>query len=232
MSNMNIPFTILAVAVAGVSRLFRPQGKGFKMSATVAILAAAAVAMTPALAELPLPINATTARSYLAALRVEPENNNPAYNRSMFRHWVTISSRCDTRETVLKRDGTDVLTNSFCTATSGTWRSPYDGATWTQSSHMDIDHVVPLKEAWVSGARLWTAEQRQAFANDLTRPQLLAVTDRVNQAKGDKDPAEWMPPLTSFHCTYLQAYVQVKHYYNLTVDSLEMSAISSNLEIC
>lgn len=60
--------------------------------------------------------------------------------------------------------------------TSGSWFSVYDGATWTASSDVDIDHLVPLKEAWLSGARDWTTAQREALANDLTRPQLLAVT--------------------------------------------------------
>lgn len=54
--------------------------------------------------------------------------------------------------------------------------APYDGATWTAASDLDIDHVVPLKEAWLSGARDWTTARREALANDLTRPQLVAVT--------------------------------------------------------
>ena len=53
--------------------------------------------------------------------------------------------------------------------------------------------MVPLAEAWDSGASGWTTAQRQSFANDLTRPQLIAVTDNVNQSKSDQDPAEWMP---------------------------------------
>ena len=48
-----------------------------------------------------------------------------------------------------------------------------------------------------SGASSWTTARRQAFANDLTNPQLLAVTDNVNQAKGDKGPEDWKPPLAS-----------------------------------
>lgn len=53
------------------------------------------------------------------------------------------------REYVLKRDGTNVVTNSACSATSGTWASPYDGGVWTAASDIDIDHMVPLKNAWV-----------------------------------------------------------------------------------
>ncbi|QRV82077.1 hypothetical protein RhiJN_10092 [Ceratobasidium sp. AG-Ba] len=108
----------------------------------------------------------------------------------------------------------------------------YDGATWTDKSDVDIDHMVPLKEAWVSGARSWTTAQRQAFANDVTRPQLLAVTDNVNQSKGDKDPANWMPPLASYHCTYVRAWITVKYYYSLTIDSTEKTALTNYLNAC
>ena len=66
---------------------------------------------------------------------------------------------------VLKRDGTNVVTDSSCKATSGNWVSPYDGVATTLASDLDIDHLVPLKEAWLSGARDWTDAQREAFAN-------------------------------------------------------------------
>ena len=89
-----------------------------------------------------------------------------------------------------------------------------------------------MKEAWVSGASGWTDAQREASANDLTRPQLLAVDASSNRSKGDKDIAGWVPPLNSFVCTYVRAYVQVKHYYDLSVDSAEKSAISSYLADC
>jgi len=64
--------------------------------------------------------------------------------------------KCNTREVVLKRDGTDVVQGSDCSAQSGTWFSEYDGETWTSASDLQIDHLVPLKEAWVSGAASWS----------------------------------------------------------------------------
>lgn len=67
---------------------------------------------------------------------------------------------------MLKRDGSNVVTDNACAATSGTWYSDYDGATWTAASDVDIDHIVPLKEAWVSGAKDWTVSQRESFANE------------------------------------------------------------------
>jgi hypothetical protein len=186
---------------------------------------------TSASAALPTPVSASTARTYLASLPVATEVRT-GYNRDLFPHWITVSGTCNTRETILKRDGTNVVTDSSCAATSGSWYSPYDGATWTAASDVDIDHVVPLAEAWDSGARNWTTAQRQAFANDRTRPQLLAVTDNVNQSKGDKDPAEWMPSRTAYRCTYVRAWVQVKYYYNLSVDSTEKSALQGYLASC
>ncbi|MZD05081.1 DUF1524 domain-containing protein [Streptomyces sp. SID5785] len=180
----------------------------------------------------PTPVTAATARTYLSELTVRAEGSSDGYSRDKFPHWITQSGTCNTREEVLKRDGTNVQTDSSCAATSGSWYSPYDGATWTASSDVDIDHVVPLSEAWKSGASSWTTAQRQGFANDLTRPQLVAVTDNVNQSKGDQDPATWMPSRAAYTCMYLRMWVHVKHYYDLTVDSAEKSAISSGLSGC
>jgi len=60
--------------------------------------------------------------------------------------------------------------------------------------------------------------------------QLIAVTDNLNQAKGDKDPATWLPPLDSFKCNYVVAWIQVKRYYNLTIDSVEKTALTNTLD--
>ncbi|GIH29784.1 hypothetical protein Aph01nite_80940 [Acrocarpospora phusangensis] len=176
--------------------------------------------------------SAATAASQLASLTVAAEANAGSYNRDLFPHWITISGSCDTRETVLKRDGSGVVTNSSCAATSGSWFSPYDGATWTLASDVDIDHMVPLSEAWKSGANSWTTARRQQFANDLSSPQLWAVTDNVNQSKGDKDPAAWKPSRTSFHCTYARAWIAVKYKYSLKLQSAEKSALNTMLGTC
>ncbi|KAG7091227.1 hypothetical protein E1B28_010278 [Marasmius oreades] len=189
-------------------------------------------ALGTALAALPTPVTAATARTYLSELTVAAESNVPAYSRDLFKTWDIISGTCDTRETVLKRDGTNVVTDSSCKATAGHWVSPYDAVATTLASDLDIDHLVPLKEAWVSGARLWTDAQREAFANDLTRPQLVAVTDNLNESKGDQDVANWVPPLASYVCTYVRAWVTVKHFYKLSVDSVEKTALQNYLANC
>jgi uncharacterized protein DUF1524 len=198
----------------------------------VAVVAVQLVTLLPAAAAPPGVPTVTTARSELAALTVAASSHTTTYSRDLFPTWDIISGTCDTRETVLKRDGVSVVTNSACAATSGTWHSPYDGATWTAASDVDIDHMVTLKNAWVSGAWAWTTSKRESFANDLSDPQLWAVTDNVNESKGDKSPDAWKPPLTSFYCTYGKAWIRVKYVWALTVTSAEKAALTSMLNTC
>ncbi|MFC7384232.1 hypothetical protein [Sphaerisporangium rhizosphaerae] len=117
---------------------------------TGALAALATVVLTltlttgPAGATPPNIPSAATAASRLAALTVAAESHQSTYNRDLFPHWITISGACNTRETVLKRDGTNVGTDSSCAAVSGSWYSPYDGATWSSAADVDIDHMVSV----------------------------------------------------------------------------------------
>jgi hypothetical protein len=144
--------------------------------------------------------SASTASSRLAALTVAAESHAGTCNRALFPHRITVSGACDTREQALKRGGANVVTSSSCAATGGKWFSPYDGATWTAVSDVDIDHMVPLAEAWRSGA--WATAKRRSFANSLGDSRLRAVTDNVNQSKGGQDPSTGKSSVTSFRCTY------------------------------
>jgi Protein of unknown function (DUF1524) len=205
----------------------RPLMAGF-----TAVLIALGLLASPAQAAPTGIPSKSTAQTYLTALTVAAEANASTYDRDLFPHWITISGTCNTRETVLKRDGTSVVVSSACAATSGSWYSPYDGATWTAASDLDIDHVVPLAEAWRSGASAWTTSKRQSFANDLTRPQLIAVTDNVNQSKSDQDPSTWQPSVSSYRCTYAKMWIAVKYYYSLTLQSSEKTALQTMLNTC
>ncbi|KAJ7741381.1 hypothetical protein B0H16DRAFT_1423886 [Mycena metata] len=202
----------------------------FSAIVVLSVLSTASCAPTPR--ALPTPVSVATAKTYLSELTVAVDSNVPAYARDLFKTWDIISGTCDTRETVLKRDGTNVVTNTACTATSGNWVSPYDGVPTTLASDLDIDHLVPLKEAWLSGARNWTPAQREAFANDLTQPQLVAITDNLNESKGDTDVTGFVPPLASYVCTYIRAWITVKHYYDLTIDAAEKTALTNYIDAC
>ncbi|KAF2273999.1 uncharacterized protein EI97DRAFT_435650 [Westerdykella ornata] len=208
--------------------------KSLLLTLTAATLAAALPAPAPILKarEPPNIPSSSTAQSLLAGLTVKAQGPSDGYSRDLFPHWITISGACNTRETVLKRDGTNVVTDSACASTSGSWYSPYDGATWSAASDVDIDHVVPLSNAWKSGAASWTTSRRQQFANDLSNPQLIAVTDDVNQAKGDKGPEAWKPSRTAYHCTYAKMWIKVKSVYDLSVTSSEKSALTTMLGTC
>jgi len=173
-----------------------------------------------------------TARSELNALRVAADGSSNGYSRDLFPHWNTVSGACNTRETVLRRDGSNVVVGSDCYPDSGSWYSPYDGATWSLASDVDIDHIVPLSNAWRTGASGWTQARRTQFANDLSNPQLIAVTDNVNSAKGDQTPATWKPPRTTYWCTYAKMWVRTKYQYALTVNSAEKSALITMLDRC
>jgi Protein of unknown function (DUF1524) len=171
-------------------------------------------------------------RQDLDALVVAAPHPMAGYSRDRFPHWIQQGHDCDTREVVLKRDGTDVRTNQSCHVTGGRWLSPYDDKTVTDANSLDIDHMVPLANAWRSGADGWTDDKRSQFANDLTRPQLVAVSASTNRAKGDQDPSQWKPPSHGYWCRYAQNWIIVKRYWQLTVTEAEKTALIDMLETC
>ncbi|MBE1877061.1 HNH endonuclease [Myceligenerans sp. TRM 65318] len=171
-------------------------------------------------------------QSELNAITVRAEGPRTGYSRSLFPHWISQGNNCNTREVVLKRDGRNVVVGSDCYPDSGSWYSEFDGQTRTVPSQISIDHVVALAEAWDSGASSWSTSRRQAFANDLSGPQLIAVTTEVNSSKSDKDIAQWVPPLSSKRCAFAKMVIHTKYRWGLTMDSAEKSAAQTYLNQC
>lgn len=201
------------------------------LATIAALLAGPVLPATPAAAAAPAPGDSTTAAAVLSTLVVSADRT-ATYDRSFFQHWVDADGDgCDTRSEVLQAESAVPVTfGSGCTVATGQWTSWYDGATWTNASDVDIDHFVPLAEAWRSGAAGWSADQRRDYANDLGYDgTLVAVTDNVNQSKSDDDVAHWLPPLASAHCTYAVDWVLVKFRWNLTVDPTERTALDGLL---
>ncbi|WP_335933167.1 HNH endonuclease family protein [Streptomyces sp. PTD5-9] len=176
--------------------------------------------------------DAGQARQELTGLKVAAHGPMTGYSRSKFPHWASQGESCDTREKVLERAGTGVEQDDKCRAVAGKWVSVYDDEEFTEASRLDIDHMVPLANAWRSGARTWTQEKRKAFANDLTHPQLLAVSAATNRSKGDQGPDEWQPPAKSYWCTYARAWVSVKSTYELSVTAAEKDKLGEMLDMC
>jgi hypothetical protein len=180
----------------------------------------------------PTGATATTATKELKALTIASGLSMSGYSRDHFHIWAAQGGGCDTRDIVLKRQGDGVKASADCKIYQGSWESPYNSKTYTDPQDLQIDHVVPLANAWRSGAKNWTDAKRKAFANDLTRPQLLAVDSKDNEAKGDQDPSQWKPPNHDFWCTYAKDWVTVKAYWKLTVTAAEKAALLDMLVTC
>jgi hypothetical protein len=164
---------------------------------------------------------------------VVAEDKNTGYKRSLFKHWIDVDrDGCDTRAEVLIEEAVvKPKIGPKCKLTGGEWVSAYDGKKVTNASQLDVDHLVPLAEAWRSGAWQWTAAQRQAYANDLEDSRaLIAVTLSSNRSKGDKDPAKWIPAKED--CNYLENWVAIKNKYALTFDEVEATKIVKLIQGC
>lgn len=189
-----------------------------------------------------LSMNEAQARTSLDALPVEEAHSMSGYSRDAFPHWysanewgwtdVPYDSGCDSREAALARDGEDVVSDSeTCRADEGTWNDPYTDEVITDSSEVDIDHVVPLAAAWRAGADEWNEEQRTIFAN----APLVTVASGAssNREKGDKGPEAWKPEDRSSWCVYSLRWIAVKNEYGLNLTSEgERDALREMLDTC
>ncbi|MBP5910764.1 HNH endonuclease [Streptomyces sp. LBUM 1478] len=173
-------------------------------------------------------------RDALQALSVQGENRT-GYERTKFRHWVDADrDGCHTRNEVLLEEAvTAPAQDANCALAGGSWYSPYDDTVFTVARSLDIDHLVPLAESWDSGASAWTADERQAYANDLDDSRaLIAVSATSNRSKADQDPATWQPPAEGYRCTYATDWIAIKTRWGLTVDPAEQAALTEVLDGC
>lgn len=169
----------------------------------------------------------------------------PRYVRKEFgSSWSDIDRNgCNQRDDVLLRDGhkgtlkTQWQGRCPHDVLAGTWTDPYTGKKLTftdlkdrkQAQAIQIDHVVPLAEAWRSGAHAWDYEKRRQFANTLDN--LLAVDGPTNMSKGDLDPAAWRPR-KGYQCAYASRWIRVKHSWDLGADASEIRALGEMLDYC
>lgn len=173
--------------------------------------------------------------SQLLARLPTASEQRAGYLRSLFVLWIDADGDgCDTRREVLISESlTRVGIGAGCLLSGGSWLSLYDGLRFTDPSGLDIDHVVPLAEAWDSGAFGWSAQRREDYANDLGASwALIAVSAASNRTKGDQDPADWLPPSASDRCDYLGDWLAVKVRWSLAVDPVEREALSGLIGGC
>ncbi|WP_374122069.1 HNH endonuclease family protein [Frankia sp. AiPa1] len=180
-----------------------------------------------------------SALALLGTVPIRAEDNSPKYVRSEFgTAWSDVDhNHCDTRNDILRRDlhSTTIRKSDSCTVLTGELTDPYTTRIIRfdrsrNASAVQIDHVVPLADAWRTGALNWTDAQRLQFAND---PQnLLAVDGPTNTRKSDKDASEWLPPSPGAQCPYVARQVGLKSRYHLWVTSAEAAAMRTILQKC
>lgn len=173
------------------------------------------------------------AKTALNTLKVADEVRT-GYKRTLFKHWVGVGNGCDSRKAVIISEAiVKPKVEAGCKIIGGEWLSIYDNVKVTDAGKLDVDHMVPLAEAWDSGASAWDAAKKEMYANDQTDPRhLIAVTGASNRSKSDQDPAEWMPTNKTYTCEYLTNWVSIKVRWGLTVDKKEKDFIANELKSC
>ncbi|WP_411376435.1 HNH endonuclease family protein [Arthrobacter sp. MPF02] len=185
--------------------------------------------------------DAAQALAQLEGIPVKGRAPKTGYSRDEFGPaWAdTDHNGCDTRNDILARDLANETfkpgTNN-CVVAGGSLADKYTGATikfvrgQDTSSDVQIDHIVPLSDAWQKGAQQLSADRRKELANDPLN--LMAADGPTNAAKGDKDAATWLPPNRSFRCEYVARQTAVKAKYQLWVTRAERDAIAGVLTGC
>lgn len=215
------------------SALDRCSRRGTQLA--VAFAAAAVLAVAPSALAASAP--AKNALATVKQLTVKPLGSKVGYDRKMFgAPWADVDHNgCKTRDDILKRDLTAVTfeAGSSCVVKTGTLDDPYTGLTLhfvhgPNSTLVQIDHVVALGDAWVTGASAWTTPQRTLYANDPV--VLLAVQGSANESKGDDDASQWLP--THSVCMYVERQIVIKKKYALWVTAAEKAAMVKTLNRC
>lgn len=178
------------------------------------------------------------ARVLLATLPVKGKAPKTGYDRvgDFGPAWKDLDHNgCDTRNDILARDLVAKTESGTCRILTGILHDPYTGKTidfvrGPNSADVQIDHRVPLANAWQTGAQQLTQLQREQLANDPLN--LVAVDGPTNERKSDGDAATWLPPQTSYRCTYVADQVAVKARYHLWVAPAEHDAIARVLGGC
>lgn len=185
--------------------------------------------------------NVSNALVQLESIPVKGRAPKTGYTRDEFGPaWADVDRNgCDTRNDILARDLSNETfkpgTNN-CVVSTGTLADKYTGTTINfvrgqdTSSDVQIDHIVPLNDAWQKGAQQLSPDQRKQLANDPLN--LMAADGPTNSAKGDKDAATWLPPNKAFRCDYVARQTAVKIKYSLWVTEAEHDAIVGILEGC
>lgn len=147
-----------------------------------------------------------------------------------FGRWIndpTDDTCMNTRAKVLVRDSNEEVTfrgDRQCVVEAGHWNDPYAGKEVVAAREIQIDHMVPLKNAYVSGAWEWDYKTRCLYANYMGyRGHLVSADASQNMSKGDRAPDKYLPSNLAYRCQYIRDWLAVKLIWklNMTVDEVQ-----------
>ncbi|CRF33492.1 hypothetical protein BRSU_1477 [Brachyspira suanatina] len=142
------------------------------------------------------------------------------YNRDDWGDWADEDNDgLNTRHEVLARESLIKPVISNNRVISGKWYDKFTGKYFTNAKDLDIDHLVPLKNAHISGASNWSKEKKNEYYNYMKNENhLVAVSKGANRSKGDKSPVEWLPPNEEYQCEYVREWYKIKTDWGLTIE--------------
>ncbi|KLI33806.1 MULTISPECIES: GmrSD restriction endonuclease domain-containing protein [Brachyspira] len=142
------------------------------------------------------------------------------YNRDDWGDWADEDNDgLNTRHEVLARESLVKPVISNNRVISGKWYDKFTGKYFTNAKDLDIDHLVPLKNAHISGASNWSKEKKNEYYNYMKNENhLVAVSKGANRSKGDKSPVEWLPPNEEYQCEYVREWYKIKTDWGLTIE--------------
>ena len=173
----------------------------------------------------------------LSELRLAAPNFDVPYVREEWGPgWIDDNYNCiNTRHEVLIEESlaTTSLDDRGCSVIAGKWYDYYSDEFFDDPAELDIDHMVPLHNAHVSGASNWPLETKINFYNDLSDPQhLIAVSSSANRSKGSRGPEVWKPVNDAYWCQYAYSWIEIKARWNLSVSEIELQALQEMLNSC
>ena len=173
----------------------------------------------------------------LTIIVAEVPDDIPEYDRSEWEHWTDEDADCqDARQEVLIAESlveVSFETDRECRVATGQWYGAFTGAYVDVPGDLDIDHLVPLKNAHRSGGWRWPAEKKEEYANNLSDPDhLIAVTAGANRSKGARGPEEWAPPESDYWCQYATDWTEVKRRWLLKMTQRESEIVMDMLRTC
>ena len=207
---------------------------------TTSVLTTAVATSTPALIPATTPASTREQAPSMITLTISVapiSSGIPEYSRSHWKHWANEDGDCqDARQEVLIAESlVEVAFESvkMSRVETGRWYGAFTGTYVESPGDLDVDHLVPLKNAHLSGGWRWEPSRKAEYANYLgDTDHLIAVTAGANRSKGAKGPEEWRPPVEAYWCEYAVNWTEVKSQWGLTMTRDESRAVLEMLEGC